>query len=162
MGKINNVLMRINSIKVELFMPFFNHNVTIGKGLSIRKNVSINANGGVIAIGKGAFINSNSSINSRKKVSIGDFFLCGENVHIYDHNHGYRRINEPKANQDFKCAPVNIGNNVWLGSNVIVLAGVTIGNNCVIGANCLIYEDVPDNTVVKCDQSLIIEKICDI
>ena len=49
---------------------------------------------------------------------------------------------------------INIGNNCWIGSNVIILKGVTIGNHCIIGANCVIFEDVEDNSVLINNQQL--------
>lgn len=158
MSKITNGLMKLNSKFQEIYLPMFNKNVKISKGLRLRKNVILNSNGGKLYIGKGAFINSNSSINARQLVEIGDNFLCGENVHIYDHNHIFSDLNSPIASQGFKCIPVKIGNNVWIDSNVTVLCGVTIGDNCVIGANCLIYKNVPANTIVKCKQELVMDE----
>lgn len=158
MGKVINGLMKINSLYQELLLPIINKNVRIGKGLRLRKNVILNCNGGKLYIGKCAFINSNSSINARELVEIGDYFLCGENVHIYDNNHVFSNLASPVASQGFKCSPVKIGNNVWIGSNVTILCGVNIGDNCVIGANCLIYKNVPPNTIVKCKQELILDE----
>jgi maltose O-acetyltransferase len=44
--------------------------------------------------------------------------------------------------------PVNIGNDVWIGGNVVILPGVTIGNNCVVAAGAVVTKDVPDNSLV--------------
>ena len=43
--------------------------------------------------------------------------------------------------------PVRIGDNVWLGANVVVLKGVTIGDNAVIGANSVASKNVPEGTL---------------
>ena len=43
---------------------------------------------------------------------------------------------------------VNIGNDVWIGANVIVLDGVTIGNGAVIGANSVVNKDVLPFSIV--------------
>lgn len=43
--------------------------------------------------------------------------------------------------------PITIGDNVWLGANVIVLPGVTIGENSVIGAGSVVTKDIPANVV---------------
>jgi len=45
-------------------------------------------------------------------------------------------------------APVVIGNDVWLGAGVRVLAGVSIGDHVVIGAGAVVTHDVASNTVV--------------
>ena len=40
-----------------------------------------------------------------------------------------------------------VGNDVYIGNNVIILPGVTIGNNVVIGAGAVVTHDIPDNSV---------------
>lgn len=42
---------------------------------------------------------------------------------------------------------VTIGNNIYFGTNVIVLKGVTIGDNCIIGAGSIVTKDIPANSV---------------
>lgn len=42
---------------------------------------------------------------------------------------------------------ITIGDNVWLGANVIVLPGVTIGENSVIGAGSVVTKDIPANVI---------------
>ncbi|MEJ8743490.1 acyltransferase [Mediterraneibacter sp. HCN-7094] len=158
MGRIQNGIMKLNSKFQEIILPISNKKVIIGRGLRLRRKVVLNCNGGELIIGKGAFINNFSSINVKERVEIGDNFLCGENVHIYDHNHVFKDITASISSQGFKCKPVKIGNNVWIGSNVTILSGVTIGDNCVIGANCLIFKNIPSNSVIKAKQELIIEQ----
>jgi len=42
---------------------------------------------------------------------------------------------------------IEIGNNVFIGSQAIVLPNVKIGNNVVIGAGAVVTKDIPDNVV---------------
>ena len=42
---------------------------------------------------------------------------------------------------------INIGNNVWLGANTVVLPGVNIGENSVIGAGSVVTKDIPSGVV---------------
>ncbi|MFC0316269.1 DapH/DapD/GlmU-related protein [Gordonia phosphorivorans] len=44
-------------------------------------------------------------------------------------------------------APISIGDNCWLGSNVTVGAGVVIGRNTVVGAGSVVVRDLPDHVV---------------
>ena len=44
---------------------------------------------------------------------------------------------------------VTIGNNIYFGTNVIVLKGVTIGDNCIIGAGSIVTKDIPANSVAS-------------
>lgn len=43
--------------------------------------------------------------------------------------------------------PITIGDNVYIGNNVIILLGVKIGNNVVIGAGAIVSKPIPDNSV---------------
>ena len=43
--------------------------------------------------------------------------------------------------------PIMVGNDVYIGNNVIILPGVTIGDNVVIGAGAIVSKDIPDNSV---------------
>ncbi|OBY11663.1 acyltransferase [Clostridium paraputrificum] len=44
--------------------------------------------------------------------------------------------------------PIKIGNDVYVGNDVIFLPGVTVGNNVVIGAGAIVTKDIPDNSLV--------------
>lgn len=46
------------------------------------------------------------------------------------------------------CAPVVIGDNVWIGSGAVILPGVTLGSGCIVGAGAVVTRDVPPRTVV--------------
>lgn len=131
--------------------------INIKEGLDIRNGTSIvlmeNAQ---LKIGKNFFMNNYCSLNVAESIEIGENVLFGEGVRIYDHNHAYQKDPhfEVKRNE-FTSAPVKIGNNCWLGSNVVVLKGVSIGDNCIIGAGCVVYKDVVSNTTIVNNQSTI-------
>lgn len=75
-------------------------------------------------------------------ISIGDNVTMAPRVHILAHDAstcpivGYARIGR-----------VNIGNNVFIGAESIVLPGVNIGDNVVIGAGSVVTKDIPANSV---------------
>jgi len=132
--------------------------IYIQKFFSARSNFSIMIEKeGLLEIGSCVFYNNNCSLSSMGRIKIGDNCLFGENVHIYDHNHKYDHLSLTNQN-DFAIGSVNIGNNVWVGSNVVILKGVTIGNNVVIGANNLIYFNVADNSVVLNNSTVCIKR----
>ncbi len=121
----------------------------INDNTAVRGDVSFSFNeGGIIEIGSGCFFNNNCSINSLSKITIGDNCLFGEGVKIYDHNHEFKKSNILIKDQGYSMAPISIGSNCWIGSNVMILKGVTIGDNSVIGGGSIIFKNVPANTVV--------------
>ena len=55
-----------------------------------------------------------------------------------------------------------IGNDVWIGSNVSILQGVTIGDGAIVGANSLVTKDIPPYTiVVGCPAHFIRNRFCE-
>ena len=55
--------------------------------------------------------------------------------------------------------PITVGNNVWIGGNVVVVPGVTIGDNCVIGAGSVVTKDIPANSLAVGNPCKVIRKI---
>lgn len=85
---------------------------------------------------------------SYKKIKIGFKCIVGENVNIYDYNHRHDLNGIAFKEQGFTISAVEIGDNVWIGSNCTILQGVKIGSSSVIGAGVTVYKDVPPNSVV--------------
>ena len=54
---------------------------------------------------------------------------------------------------------VTIGNNVWIGGNVVICPGVTIGDNAVIGAGSVVTKDIPAWSVAAGNPCRVIRKI---
>ena len=54
---------------------------------------------------------------------------------------------EAKNRRNLQINKIEIGNDVWLGTNVVILPGVTIGDGAVIGAGSVVKDDIPSNTV---------------
>jgi maltose O-acetyltransferase len=79
---------------------------------------------------------------------IGNYVIMGPDVKIYTKNHGYHDISTPMAIQPVISEPVKIGNDVWLGANVIITPGITIGNHVIVGAGAVVTKDVPDFAII--------------
>lgn len=145
-------------LKIIFLKILYRNRIEIGKGISFRRGLSVFIEKkGKVRIGENCFFNNYCSINSHLNIKIGDNCIFGEGVKIYDHNHIFINKEIPIANQGFNIATVKVGNNCWIGSNVIILKGVEIGDNVVIGSGCLIYKNIPSNTVVKNKVSMICE-----
>ncbi|WKS95142.1 acyltransferase [Riemerella columbina] len=126
------------------------------KKLIIEENVSWkdnNAiriyNGAEFIMRKNTYFSDRVSINCLDKIEIGENSWIGEGSKLYDHNHKY--VTEPEYEwkiREFDTAPIIIGKNVKIYSDVTILKGVTIGDNCIIGAKCTIYKDIPPYSIV--------------
>lgn len=104
-------------------------------------------------IGNNFFGNFNLTIQDDAKVTIGDNCNFGPNVTIVTPCHPMlpderRAMLDKDGNVKHFCyaRPVKIGNDCWLGANVVVCPGVTIGDGCVIGAGSVVVKDIPANS----------------
>lgn len=110
-----------------------------------------------IYIGKNFYANTGLLILDEAKVTIGDNVFLAPRVCIYTAGHP---IDAAVRNTKLEYAkPVAIGNDVWIGGNVIINPGVTIGNNVVIGSGSVVTKDIPDGVVAAGNPCRIIRRI---
>lgn len=110
-----------------------------------------------IEVGDNFFANYNCTILDVAKVKIGDNVLFAPNVSIYTAGHP---IHPKTRNTAYEYGiHVTIGDNVWVGGNVVISPGVTIGDNVVIGAGSVVTKDIPDNVVAAGNPCRVLKKI---
>ena len=76
------------------------------------------------------------------KIVIGDNFHSGHNCQILASYHNYEGEEIPYDSKNIN-KDVIIGNNVWLGNNVIILGGVELGEGCIVQAGVVVISCVP-------------------
>ena len=97
-----------------------------------------------VRIGEGTFLNIAVMVAATRLVEIGSHCMLANGCFVTDANHRFEDPDKPVPWQGFDTrGPTRIGDNVWLGANVVVTSGVTIGERCVIGANSVVTQDVP-------------------
>lgn len=120
--------------------------VNIGNGVAIQDSVVLSAQGGILTVGNNSLIGIGSHVAAVESVKIGNDCLVAAYSVIRDANHGMER-GFPMSQQAGVSAPVEIGDDVWLGAHVVVTAGSTIGTGAVIGANAVVTRDIPEYAV---------------
>ena len=102
--------------------------------------------GAQITIGEKTALSNNISMIARQRIEIGRYCLIGDGVQIVDSDfHGIQP--DERRNTFGETQWVHIGDNVWLGSRVMVLKGVTIGNDSIIAAGAVVTSDIPASVV---------------
>ena len=120
----------------------------IGRGFKMRDGAKLRVRrGAVCSMGRNVSMGSGNVINCQQSIKLGDNVILSPNVQIYDHDHDYA-CEGGVAAMKYITAPVEIGSNVWIGANCVILRGTKIGSNCVIGANTVVSGEIPDNAVV--------------
>lgn len=144
--KVDNFINTYVGSGIKIKIQNKDSKLILGRNFYCRDNVILNVANGKLQIGDGVFFNNNCSLNCRDSIIIGNDCLFGEGVKIYDHDHEFRKKGLIKE-QGFVKEGISIGNNVWVGSNCVILKGVTIGDNVVISAGTIVRENVPDNCI---------------
>ncbi|WP_434305408.1 sugar O-acetyltransferase [Clostridium botulinum] len=110
-----------------------------------------------IEVGDNFFANYNCTILDVGKVIIGNNVQFAPNVSLYTAGHP---IHPDSRNSGYEYGiGITIGDNVWLGGNVVVNPGVHIGNNVVIGSGSVVTKDIPDNVIAIGNPCKVIREI---
>ena len=112
-----------------------------------------------IHIGDNFFANTNLVILDGADVTIGNNVFIAPGVGIYTAGHP---LDVARRNQGLEYAyPITIGNNVWLGGNVVICPGVTIGDNSIIGAGAVVTHDIPADSIAVGNPCHVIAEVPD-
>ncbi len=113
--------------------------------------------GSHIEVGKNFFANYNCTMLDVGRIRIGDNVQIAPNVSIYTAGHP---VHPATRNTLYEYGiDVTIGNNVWIGGNVVICPGVTIGDNTVIGAGSVVIKDIPAWSIAAGNPCRVIRKI---
>lgn len=150
--------------------------ILIGRRTTVKKAL-LNAGAGTIQLGDGVWLNDGVELSAMARISVGEGTTVQRNVtingdvsigcecllapnifissasHVHDRYAGVsiREQERRIAREDFLAnynKPIEIGDDVWVGANAVIMPGVKIGSHAVIGANSVVTRDVPVGAIV--------------
>lgn len=127
------------------------------KIVSDGRMVMIVDNSGMLSIGSHVYFNEDAMISCKGQIEIGSRCKFGPNVKIFDNNHNFDAVKG--VSDQYKAGEISIGENCWIGTNVVILKGARIGKNCVIGAGCVVSGEIPEKSIVTQGRDLVIQPI---
>lgn len=136
----------------EIFSELIGQHVPEGFGLFPPFNCDCGKN---IHLGKDVFINSGCKFQDQGGIYIGDRALIGHNVVLATLNHPL----DPAKRAGLEPAPIHIEEDVWIGSQAVVLPGVRIGHGSVVAAGAVVTKDVPPLSIVGGVPAKLIKEI---
>ncbi len=135
--------------------------ISIIKNTKFTKHIVISSNCQIInsEIDDFTYVSSNTKIINSK---IGKFCSIASGVkinlpmhpvtnnistHPFFYSDKYEKFNKIKSTKFIEFSKVDIGNDVWIGENVIILSGIKIGNGAILAAGAVVTKDIPNYAV---------------
>ncbi|WP_293915876.1 MULTISPECIES: type B chloramphenicol O-acetyltransferase [unclassified Sphingobacterium] len=104
--------------------------------------------GSYCSIGSGAsFIMAGNQGHRYDWVSSFPFFYMSEVLHFSESKDGFQRAGDTL-----------IGNDVWIGSEAMIMPGITIGHGAVVGSRALVTKDVEPYSIIGGNPAKLIKK----
>jgi acetyltransferase-like isoleucine patch superfamily enzyme len=131
--------------------------INLARGVSIGRSTHLIATnemaqipGCEISIAENSTINENCNLRgSGGKIIIGRNCIVAQFVSIIASNHDISAAENMKDEKwSIEKTKVEIGDNVWIGANSVLLPGISIGDGAVIAAGSVVTRSVQKNSVV--------------
>lgn len=103
--------------------------------------------GGFYSIGENCWIIRTANITDPAYVRLGDNVMLSA-CNLLGHDGSVHMLQQAYGVTLDKVGKIDIGNNVFIGHQAIILPGVTIGNNVIVGAGSVVTKDVADGDIV--------------
>ncbi|GAB3860611.1 sugar O-acetyltransferase [Nocardioides maradonensis] len=110
-----------------------------------------------IAIGARTFVNYGLTALDVAAIRIGADCQIGPHVQLLTPTHPIEP--GPRRDKLEAAAPITIGDNVWLGGDVVVCPGVNIGDDTVVGAGAVVTRDLPAGVVAVGNPARVVRRI---
>lgn len=139
-----NVYLRSNSTGYHAGMPF-------------PTTILLDKVGSECVIGDNCRING-AYIHAQKKIVIGKNSVIAAGVNIIDSN-GHILCSPNRTQGRDSPKAIVLGENVWVGLNVIILKDTVIGDNSVIAAGSVVKGKFPNNVLIQGNPAKIIRSL---
>lgn len=116
--------------------------------------------GPTLIIGNRVSMGHGVLISCAESLVIEDDVLIAGQCYISDNNHSFDPLGPPYAEQPANAKPTRIGEGVWLGQNVCILAGSDVGERSVIGAGSIVKGRIPPYSVAVGSPARVVRRYC--
>lgn len=101
-----------------------------------------------IFFGSGSYCNEFCVFGVNAGIRIGRNVMIAPAVTIRDTDHQSDILDIPMSKQGIVTAPVDVGDDVWIGHGAMILKGVTVGRGAIIAAGSVVTKNVPEYSIV--------------
>ena len=102
---------------------------------------------GEVKVGEDTWIGPYTALDGGEcGIEIGSNCSISSGVNIIGHDSVKWALSGGSQNHEY--APIRIGDNCFIGTNVVITKDVTIGNHCLVGANAVVSKSFPDYSII--------------
>ena len=123
------------------------HGATLGERVWFSDHVKV-LGPAQLEIGQKTKVLNHVTLDARSELSIGEYTQIGFDSTIVTYTHRFGDLSIPIIEQGMEGQPVRIGDDVWLGTRVIIRPGISIGDQAIVGAGAVVTRDVPARAIV--------------
>lgn len=131
-------------LRYFLYKPFFKK---FGKNIQIKDGVTFKYPS-EIEIGDSSVIGEYCYFVGKGGLILGNYVLIGAGSKIITSTHNYINIDIPIYQQGLSFEKVEIGDNVWMGFDVKILAGSKIADGSIIATNSVVNSVFVDKNII--------------
>ena len=98
-------------------------------------------------VGDRSQLGQNARLNG--EITLGRDVIMAPDVVMMATSHNYSRTDIPINLQGERAEqPILVGNDVWIGTRVIILPGVSVGSHSIIGAGAVVTKSFPEYSII--------------
>ena len=117
-----------------------------GKNLLVKDHCYF-GNGNRLTVGNRSQMGSNARFSGT--ITLGEDVVMGPDVVMMAVSHEFGRTDIPINQQGAKPdEPIVVGNDVWIGTRVIILPGVHLGDHCIVAAGAVVTKSFPEKCII--------------
>lgn len=154
-SKVQRIWMKLYNLPIIPFKAFVRKKLKQSLGLPSSTSIGEGffCSSGNLSVGESTGLGKNLQIIAYAPVKIGHHCSFSFDNKIITSTHDFKEFSTVIAK------PIEIGDNVWITSNVTILPGVKIGSNTVIGAGSVVTHDIPSGVLAAGNPCKVIKTI---
>ena len=129
---------------------------SLGEASTIEDFSAVNNGVGDVIIGDRSRVGLSNTIIG--PVNIGNDVRLAQNVVLSGLNHNYAKIDSPIHEQGVSTRPIVIGDESWIGANVVIVPGVTVGKHSIVAAGSVVTKDIPPYSVAAGNPARVLKQ----
>lgn len=154
---IRKVFVAILNFRIRLKFKKLKGQINIGENVELHSDIKVSFPS-KLNIESYVYIGPSAHIQALGTVTIRRGAIIGPRIKIYSANHNFRSATSIPYDENYVKRAVVIGENVWIGGDVIITPGSDIGEGAIIGAGSVVTGKVPALSIAAGNPIRIISK----